>query len=369
MGPSLAAPGGRIQGLRRYPAAMDARESWREEKQSAHLYRVLADVEVDPRRRELFQRLGEAAESQALDWAGELDGAGGDFRPSLRVRLVARLIRLLGPRRVLPVLAAAKVRGLSVYRTAATAAGGGPVLEGHPMPTSLEDVEQQHRSTRKGGNLRAAVFGMNDGLVSNTCLLLGVAGADPTGSLYVLTGTAGLLAGACSMAAGEYVSVRTHRELQEHQIGLERAELERYPDEEARELALIYNARGLDMEEAGALARRLMRDPEAALETLTREELGLDPGSLGSPLGAAVSSFLAFATGALLPLLPFLLRVERGVPVMIALAGGSLFAVGATLSLFTGRGAVRSGLRMLGIGGAAGVLTWTLGALLGVSAG
>jgi VIT1/CCC1 family predicted Fe2+/Mn2+ transporter len=196
-----------------------------------------------------------------------------------------------------------------------------------------------------------------------------VAGADPAGSLYVLTGTAGLLAGACSMAAGEYVSVRTQRELQEYQIRLERAELERYPEEEAEELALIYSARGLGMEEARAFARRLMRDPEAALETLTREELGIDPGSLGSPLGAAVSSFLAFAIGALLPLLPFLLGVESGVTVMVVLAAGSLFAVGATLSLFTGRGALQSGLRMLGIGGAAGVLTWALGALLGVSAG
>ena len=341
---------------------MGALGSWREEKQSAHLYRVLAEVEADARRRALFERLAEAAESQAADWSRALDRQPA-FRPTLRVHAVERLIRWLGPRRVLPVLAAAKVRGISVYRTAAAATAP----EGHPMPTSIEEVEGRHRSAASGGNLRAAVFGLNDGLVSNTCLLLGVAGATPVASYYLLTGTAGLLAGAFSMAAGEYVSVRTQRELFEYQIGLERAELERYPDEEAEELALIYAARGISLDEARTFARRLMRDPEVALDTLAREELGLDPDSLGSPLGAAVSSFLAFAAGALIPLLPFLLGLERPVQVTVALSAASLFTVGASLSLFTGRPALPSGLRMLAIGGAAGAITWALGALLGVS--
>ena len=224
------------------------------------------------------------------------------------------------------------------------------------MPT-LDDYQHRALRTKKLPDLEDPVG----------YLLLGLAGAEPNASVYLLAGTAGLLAGAFSMSAGEYISVRTQRELLEYQIGLERAELERYPEEEAEELALIYAARGLELEEARTLARRLMRDPETALNTLAREELGLDPESLGSPSGAALSSFFAFALGAVLPLLPFLFGMARPVPPMIALAGVSLFTVGAGLSLFTGRGALWSGLRMLLIGGTAGALTWTLGAALGVS--
>ena len=342
---------------------MDARESWREERSSVHLYRVLAELEPRDDRAALFAELARAAEEQAETWAGEFQGDGAPaFTPGLRVRVIERLLRVLGPRRMLPVLAAAKVRGISVYRSGAPAPAAPE--DSHPMPTSTE-MEQRHRSAQAGGNLRAAVFGVNDGLVSNTCLLLGVAGADPSASMFVVAGTAGLLAGAFSMAAGEYVSVRTQRELFEYQIELERAELERYPEEEAEELALIYAARGVELEQARACARRLLQDPEVALDTLAREELGLDPEALGSPLGAALSSFAAFGVGALLPLLPYLLGLGEPTGVMLALAGTALFAVGAALSLFTGRGALRSGLRMLAIGSAAGAVTWALGSALG----
>ena len=180
-----------------------------------------------------------------------------------------------------------------------------------PLPTTLEDVGKRHRGVSGGGNLRAAVFGVNDGLVSNASLILGVAGASANNSIILLSGVAGLLAGAFSMAAGEYVSVRSQREMFEHQIGLERDELAQYPEEEAEELALIYAARGLAREDAQKLAKAIIADPAQALDTLAREELGLNPEELGSPWGVAIFSFLSFAAGALMPLAA-VLRPQRG---------------------------------------------------------
>lgn len=340
---------------------MSALESWHEEMQSAWLYRRLGAAEADAAKSGLFLKLAVAAEEQAEVWAGRI-AARGDalppFRPNLRARLVAMLLRLFAPRRLRPVLAALKVRGLSVYDRA---------LPGHAMPTRLEQVGARHRGVGSGGNLRAAVFGVNDGLVSNTSLILGVAGATGEPGFILTSGVAGLLAGALSMAAGEYVSMRSQRELFEYQIGLEREELKEYPEEEAEELALVYQARGLPLGEAREVAHKLMREPEHALDTLAREELGLNPDDLGSPWGAAIFSFLSFTAGAAIPLAPYLLRLPAALPVAAALAALSLFAVGAALSLFTGRGALKSGVRMLVIGGLSGGATYAIGTLLGAS--
>lgn len=337
-------------------------QSWYEEKQSAWLYRELARTETDPVKAKLFAALAAAAEDQAAIWLKKLAKHGAPapmFHPGMRVRLVAALARLLGPRALRPALAAMKVRGLSVYSGAAP---------GHAMPTSVEQVGGRHRGVGSGGNLRAAVFGVNDGLVSNTSLIMGVAGASGDPTMIVTAGAAGLLAGALSMAAGEYVSMRTQREMFEYQIGLEREELDEYPEEEAEELALIYAARGMDLEQARGVARQLLQDPQHALDTLAREELGLNPDDLGSPWGAALFSFLAFTAGALIPLVPFMWRIGPS-PLAAAalLAGLALFAVGTTLSLFTGRSALWSGLRMVLIGGASGLATYTIGKLLGVA--
>ncbi len=338
-------------------------ENWREEKQSAWLYRELTRAEREPRIAALFAELADMAEAQARIWEKRLRAEGAPpppFRPSLRARLVAALARWLGPRRIRPVLAAMKVRGLSAY-------GGGPLrpLDGHPMPRSVSDIGHRHKGIDAGGNLRAAVFGVNDGLVSNASLILGVLGATDDLRVVLLSGVAGLLAGAFSMAAGEYVSVRSQRELFEYQIALEREELEEYPLEEQQELALIYKARGLEPGQAEAVAARLMEDREQALDVLAREELGLNPEELGSPWGAAWSSFLSFAGGGLMPLLPVLLAVEPVTGWVVAVTLGSLFAVGALLSLFTGRPAWRSGLRMTLIGGGVGLITYLTGTLLG----
>jgi len=226
--------------------------------QSAWLYRRVAAVERDARKRKLFESLAEAAADQSLSWqraAGITAEEVTRFRPSTRARLVGRLLGLLGVRPLKTVLIAMKLRGLSVY--------GAPVAGGHSMPTSVEQVGVRHRGVG-GNNLRAAVFGVNDGLVSNASLIMGVAGAGADSQLVLTTGIAGLLAGALSMAAGEFVSVRSQREMFEYQIGLERDELAEYPDEEAEELALIYAARGMDLARAREVAHELMRDHRGA---------------------------------------------------------------------------------------------------------
>jgi VIT1/CCC1 family predicted Fe2+/Mn2+ transporter len=216
--------------------------------------------------------------------------------------------------------------------------------------------------------LRAGVFGANDGLVSNTCLVVGVAGAAVEPGVIVLTGIAGLLAGAFSMAAGEFISMLSQREMFEHQIAQEADELKRYPKEEAEELALIYAARGLDKKEARSLAKKLIANPDHALDTLAREELGLNPDDLGSPIGAAISSFIAFSIGASLPLIPFLLHFGgNDVAVAAAISGVALFIIGAILSLFSGKSAFIGGARMLAIGAAAAAATYFIGSLFNVS--
>jgi VIT1/CCC1 family predicted Fe2+/Mn2+ transporter len=344
---------------------MSIHDNWHEEKQSAWLYRRLTGVERDPVKRRLFAALADAAESQAGVWARQAaqahEALPAEFRPDLRARVVAQLAGWLGPHALRPVLAAMKVRGMSAYQSL-------PLRLGHSMPTSVEQVGARHRGVGAGANLRAAVFGVNDGLVSNTSLVMGVAGATGDPGLIVVSGVAGLLAGAFSMAAGEYVSMRSQRELFEYQIGLEREELAEYPEEEAEELALIYRARGLPMAEARATAQAMMKDGEHALDVLAREELGLNPEELGSPWGAALFSFVAFAIGAAIPLAPFALGIgANAILLAAALSAVTLFAIGAILSLFTGRRALWSGLRMVTIGIAAGGVTWLIGRWLGVS--
>jgi VIT1/CCC1 family predicted Fe2+/Mn2+ transporter len=339
-------------------------QSWQHEQRSVYLYRVIADKETAAHRKQLFVTLADEAQKQAVLWMDEAAKAGhalpSRYRPDSRARFVARLIRAYGPKRLKPVLAAMKIRGLSVYSNQRA--------EGfHPVPQSVEEVGASHSSTGNSGGLRAAVFGVNDGLVSVACLVMGVAGAASANATILLTGLAGLLAGAFSMAAGEYISMRSQREMFEYQIGLERAELAQYPEEEASELALIYTARGMPRQEAEALAARMVADPELGLDTLAREELGLNPDDLGSPWLAAISSFMAFTLGGAIPLLPYLFGLQPALSWAIGLTGLALFLVGAMLSLFTGRHAWWGGLRMLFIGGAAGLLTYWVGNLMGAS--
>lgn len=332
---------------------------WQAEKTAAYLSSAVARAEADPKNAALFRQMAEAAETQAGILAKDLAEVPR-FQPPLRSRLTAFLIGIFGARAMRHVLSASKVRGVSVYR-------GRAEPETHPLPASVEEVGKRHKSFGSG-TLRAGVFGVNDGLVSNTCLVMGVAGAAVEPNVLILTGVAGLLAGAFSMAAGEYVSMLSQKEMFEHQIAQEKDELERYPKEEAEELALIYEARGIPLAEARDVANKLIANPEKALDTLAREELGLNPDDLGSPIGAAISSFIMFSIGASLPIIPFLLGLSRGVEIAAAISGVALFAVGAALSLFSGRSALVGGMRMLLIGGAAAAATYMIGSLFDVSA-
>lgn len=229
--------------------------------------------------------------------------------------------------------------------------------------------ESHHRNVQ-GGAARAAVFGISDGLVSNVALTLGVAGASPAPGVVRLAGLAGLIAGAVSMAAGEWVSMTAQAELLERELEMERIEIHRRPESERRELVQIYRSRGVEPETAEQLAREMMRDPDLALETHAREELGINPDQLGSPVGAAVSSFFAFAVGALIPLIPWLFtQGGLALALSIALGAGASLGIGAALARFTGRSAARSALRQLVVAALAAGVTYVVGAIVGVGVG
>ncbi len=340
-------------------------DSWESEVQAAWLYLVLAEVETGENER-LFKALSADALEQSKAWVKAIEEAGGSppgpYEAPFRVRLVGTLIRRIGPRSLLPALAALKVRGLSVYRSAPSslevllARETGGMLSRPESRDHLLGEEQRHLYTRGAVALHAAIFGANDGLVSNTALILAASGAGAAPGTALLIGAAGMVAGAVSMAAGEYLGVRSRIELYERQIALEEEELRLYPDDEAEELAMIFEARGLDRETARELGKRLISEPARALDVLTREELGLNPDDLGSPWASALASFLSFGSGALVPLLPLALLPAAGlgsdaaVLGAVALSGVALFISGAATSLFTGRSGVRSGLRLASVG-------------------
>src|SRR5438477_5097257 len=312
------------------------------EVDSAALYRALADAEENPQLAEVYRRLAAVEEAHAEFWRKELAKVGARLpalRAGWRTRLLIRLARWFGPTFVLPTVASLERADVSRYDAQPEAASGGlpsaershsrvvsAVLESVPrggaVGPALAKLEGRHRSV--GGNaLRAAVLGANDGLVSNLSLVMGVIGAAVTERTVLLTGLAGLVAGASSMAMGEWLSVTNSRELFESQVRTEAQELEQNPAEEQEELALIYQAKGLGQDEARTLAKRLLADRKSALDTLVREELGLDPEELGgSPYIAAGTSFALFALGAVFPVLPFFVLSGAGAVVAsLGLAG------------------------------------------------
>jgi vacuolar iron transporter family protein len=358
--------------------------NWQGELDSADLYRFLASREPDPERASLLTEMADAESRHARVMARSLRDFGirvpARHRIGFHTRVLKLLTRFLGPRLIYPLLHGTEITGSQDYATQneATAAlapeernhartlgqlsgGSSRAVPGHP--------ERWHRSGG-GGTLRAAIFGVNDGLVSNLSLVMGFAGAAADSQFVLLAGLSGLLAGASSMAAGEYVSVKAQRELFERQIELESAELSVSPKEEEEELALIYRAKGLPKAEADRVASRLAQDPEIALDSLVREELGLDPQALGSPYGAAIGSFLAFGVGAAIPVIPYFFGAALlNVVISLLLSGVALFGVGAGVSLFTGKSVLVSGNRQLLIGAVAASITFALGKIVGVSTG
>jgi VIT1/CCC1 family predicted Fe2+/Mn2+ transporter len=253
--------------------------------------------------------------------------------------------------------------GVAASKLLSRLRGKAPRITPHPGPVGPE----QNASSSKSGALRAAIFGMNDGLVSNLSLIFGVAGSGVAGKVVVIAGFAGLLAGSFSMAAGEYVSMKVQREVFEQLIHKEAHEIATQPEEELRELAQIYERKGIDAETAERIAEGVMKDPEVALETHAREELGIDmEEGLGSPWAAAGSSFVMFSFGALVPLVPFLFTSGgMAVAVSAGLSAVTLFAVGGAMTILTGRKVLFSGARMLAIGAVAAAITYGVGSLVG----
>jgi vacuolar iron transporter family protein len=352
------------------------------ERRSADLYTGLADAATGERR-EVLSELAAVERRHAAHWADKLRDLGeavpGWRGSGPRTAVLTWVARRFSIDTVLPYLERAEHADAGMYDTdpEATAAMAVDERSHARVLTRLrgaEDLpdgrtpEPWHRSDRSGA-LRAAVFGVNDGLVSNASLVMGFAGSGAASTVILFAGLAGLLAGAFSMAAGEYISMRSQRESYQREISLEAQELREDPEAEAEELALIYRAKGLDSEQAKQAAVAIMKDREVALDTMAREELGLDPDELGSPWSAAVSSLFAFALGAVVVVLPYLFGSGHAALICaIVLAGLALFTVGAAIGVLNGRGAWRSGARQLLIGGMAALLVFGIGHLLGASA-
>jgi VIT1/CCC1 family predicted Fe2+/Mn2+ transporter/rubrerythrin len=391
-------------------ALRDTTTALRMERDAIHLYDSLARMERDPHRAEAFRTIAADERRHAEVWEGRLRDAGVAIPkpggPGPRMRFILAVARVLGTRAVgdlvrtlegnderryakeapaaphagmtatMAAMAADERRHAETWRRlgerpagdegAATAVD---VERRGRVAASVAEITKAENWHRGGaGTLRAIVFGASDGLVSNLSLIMGVAGATAEPSIILLSGIAGLLAGAFSMAAGEYISVRSQVEVLERQIELERAELAAIPEEEFEELVAIYQSKGLPEADARRFAEHIFQDPEVALQTLVREELGLDQAGMSSPWSAAGGSFLAFCVGAIIPVIPYLFG--GGDLVMFVSFGMSLvalFVLGSLVSLLTGRNMIYSGLRQVGIGAAAAIVTFMVGRIIGVS--
>ena len=384
-------------------------ENLQEEIDAAALYDAMASAEKDRRLADIYRRLAETERKHAEFWSAQVANLGvevPEVAPSLRARILCWLARRFGPRTVLPTMARQEVLGKTRYddqpeakgtslpldershavllaslqagaipqvepdESLATEAPGQPISVpvSAPAGSVIARLEGRHRSVQ-GNTLRAAVLGANDGLVSNLALVMGVSGADLSRHQVLIAGIAGLLAGSISMALGEWLSVRSSRELYEHEMEVEAEELEAHPESEAEELKLIFEARGLDSDQAEKLAQEMVKDKVGALDIMAREELGIDPEELGgSPMAAAGASFLLFALGAIIPVFPFIFAGGLvGVAASLAASGIGLFLLGAATTLLTGRSALFAGTRSLAIGLAAAAVTFGVGKLLGIS--
>jgi VIT1/CCC1 family predicted Fe2+/Mn2+ transporter len=356
---------------------------------AAAQYRAMAEGEARATVADVYRKLAAVEEKHAGFWEERLHKAGvttGPRAPSWRARTLVWLARRFGAELILPTVASQEYGDRNTYLAHPETRGTSMTEEERMHARVLENLlskskrgvegatlgrlEGRHRSA-SGNALRAAVLGANDGLCSNLSLVMGVAGAAVDHRTILLTGLAGLLAGACSMALGEWVSVTSARELAEREVGIERSELEESPQEEREELQLIYESKGLTPKEAGEVSKKLMHDPKTALDALTREELGIDPEELGgSPVVAALTSLFLFAIGAIVPVLPFFfLTGLRATLASVLCSGVGLFGIGAIITLFTGRPAWLSGGRQLLLGFGAAAVTFGIGKAIGVAVG
>jgi VIT1/CCC1 family predicted Fe2+/Mn2+ transporter len=366
------------------PAVNATTKALHDELDGVLLYRGLAEAEKDPKLSAVYARMAQMEQKHAdalIEQLREMGVSTPPHAPSLRTRTLLWLARYFGVGAVLPsvmtleqaathdrqqtgsaTMAADEYSHARVLSYLAQSVPGG--LSG----PAIAQIEGRHRSA--GGNaLRAAVLGANDGLVSNLSLVMGVAGASMANNAILITGLAGLLAGAFSMALGEWLSVQSSRELVKRQLEIERIEIATAPEEEIEELSLVYQARGLDETRARAVATQMLSDKDTAIETLAREELGIDPEELGgSAWEAAITSFILFALGAIVPVLPYIiLSGAAAVGASLVLSAIGLFIIGAGITLFTRRSVLFSGTRQVVFGLVAATATFGIGRLIGVS--
>ena len=366
------------------------RENLQKEIDGVALYTTLAEIESKPELAEVYRRLAATEEKHAVVWERKLKELGARVptrRPSWRARTMRFLARRFGSQFVLPTVTGNERADSLAYDTQPEAFTDSGFMSADEksharlmaamsgrkngmLGSEVAQLEGRHRAT--GGNaLRAAVLGANDGLVSVLSLTMGASGANLPGHGVLITGIAGLLAGASSMALGEWLSVQSSRELYTNQIKIEAEEIEHAPQEEQEELALIYRSKGLPEDRAREMAAHMMNDKAHILDTLSREELGIDPEELGgSPWVAAITSFMLFSAGAIIPLFPYIfLHGTIAVAVSLVLGALALFATGAAITLLTGKNVWISGLRQVLIGLAAAGLVFGVGKLIGVSVG
>jgi len=360
------------------------RANYLAERDGSELYKSLSETERDQHLAELYRLMAETEQRHANIWANYLSKAGETiptYNPGWRIHMIIWLAKRFGVNSVLPMVSSMERGASHDYDSQPEARAAGmpkdersherlfrsvEITGGGVAGPALARFEGRHRGT--GGNaLRAAVLGASDGLTTNLSLVMGVAGANLPGHAILFTGLAGMLAGALSMSIGEWLSVQSARELYTHQIAVERQELVEMPEEEREELALIYEAKGIDRETANRMAEHIMAQGDAALDTLAREELGIDPEELGgSAWTAAIMSFMLFAIGAIIPVIPFAFG-SGTVAVLLSLLLGTLgfFIIGVGITLTTGAPLIKSAGRQVLLGLAAAAITFGLGSLVG----
>lgn len=353
------------------------------ELEAAGMYKILLDAEPDLVRRGIFKRLFESEMKHANRWAEKLGLDNSDVRPTehtIKLLYIRFICKFFGPDKIIPWIARLEAREVGLYSNDVEGKDLVPEEREHAriLATMVHgsdgvDIirkEPGHIFVR-GGGLRAGVLGLNDGLVSNFCLVMGAAGGATTlgkPELIILTGVAGLVAGAFSMGTGEYISMKSQREIYERQIEVEQAELDQWPEEEEEELALIYMAKGIPEKEAREIAAQIIKNPTIALDTMIKEELGLDPSTLGSPWNAAISSFVAFSGGAMVPIIPYLFGAGTEAFIVSTIFSiSALLIVGSLLSSLSAKNIFWGGLRMLIAGTVAASITYGVGYGIGIA--
>lgn len=363
------------------------RENLQKEIDSAAIYKTMADVESNPHIAEIYGKLAAAELNHAEFWKKkilEITGSPETAKISRRGKIMRFLVKRMGPQSILSTLIANEDNAATGYNSQIETKGTNLASDENSHNKvlniisqtskkgmdggSLFKLEGRHRSV--GGNaLRASVLGANDGLVSNLSLVMAVAGAQLSSHNILVTGFAGLLAGAASMAMGEWLSVQSSRELYQKEIETEAAELENSPEEEQEELSLIYQSKGIPKDIADTIAGSLMNDKDKALDSLAREELGIDPEELGgSAWEAALVSFVLFTAGAIVPVIPFIFM--QGFHATIGsfiLSAFALFGIGSGISLITGKNIFVSGFRQVLFGLTAALITYGIGSLIGIT--